>query len=495
VVGDLMVGLIEDGPDGRPVPGIATSWETSRDGLTWTFHLRRASWSDGAPLTADDFVFALRRTLDPRTASPYAYLLYLLKNGEAVNGGKADPAALGARALDPQTLELTLAHPAPYLLQIAKHFSMYPVPRHAVERWGEAWAQPAHYVSDGPYRPVAWRLGDRIEVVKNPRFYDAGHVCIDRIDYYPTNDSVSAERRVLSGELDLNTSILSSRTAWLRRGKAGAYVRTHPYLGVVYLPFNGRDVPALKDRRVRQALAMSIDREFIAGKLMRAGQIPAYAFTPPGVAGYPGGPRFSWAGWTLARRQGEARRLLAQAGYGPGRPLKLELKFPNTADLLTFAPAIQADWRAVGVELELAQNEFQVAYDAFKTRDFQVGAGSWIADYDDASTFLDLMRSKTGQQNYADYANPAYDALVQAAENEPDVGRRAADLAKAEQLMLDDAPVAPLYFMVSRNLVSPAVNGWTGNALDIHRAKYLCLNRGRSETRKATLDHPRAGQD
>lgn len=475
VVGDLMVGLVEDGPDATPVPGVASAWETSADGLTWTFHLRQAQWSDGKPVTADDFVFAFRRVLDPKTAAPYAYLLDgLLKNGKAVLAGKADPSTLGVRAIDPRTLELTLSHPAPELLQIAKHASLYPVPRHAVERWGEAWAQPAHYVSDGPFRPVAWRLGDRIEAVKNPRFYDAANVCIDRIDYFPTADAVSAERRAARGELDINTSFLSNRLAHLRSGPLKPYVRVHPYLSVVYLPFNGRDVPALRDLRVRQALSMAIDRDFLTGKLLRAGQAPAYAFVPPGVADYRPGAVTPWAGRALAWRQAEARRLLAQAGYGPANPLKLELKFPNISDFLTLMPAIQADWAAVGVKASLSQNEYQVAYDAFRNRDFQVGAGSWIADYDDASNFLDLMRSTTGRQNYADYANRTYDALLDQAEQERDASRRAALLARAEQLMLDDAPVAPLYFTVSRNLVAPDVSGWTGNVLDIHRARYLC---------------------
>ena len=475
VVGDMMVGLVEDGPDGRPAPGVARSWEVSADGLVWTFHLRPSQWSDGVPLTAEDFVYSFRRILDPKTASPYAYLLYLLKNGEAVNGGRATPSDLGARATDPLTLQLTLEHPAPFLPQLAKHVSMYPVPRHAVERFGDAWADPSHYVSNGPFRPVLWRIGDHIEVVRNPRFYDAAKVCVDRIDYYPTNDAVSAERRVRRGELDINTSIQSNRVAWLRRpDQAPALVRVHPYLAVAYLPFNGRDVPELKDRRVRQALSMAIDRAFITGKLLRAGQAPAWAFVPPGVSNYTGGVRAAWADWPLARRQAEARRLLVAAGHGPARPLAIELKIFNSSDAMLVAPAIQADWKAVGVRATIVQNEVQVAYSAYRLRDFQVGMASWIADYDDPLTFLYLMQSRAGQQNYGDYANPAYDALLARADTEPDAVRRAGLLARAEAMMLEDVPVAPLYFTVSRNLVSPKVTGWTDNVTDIHRARYLC---------------------
>ena len=416
ILGDVMVGLAEDGPDGRPGPGIARSWETSPDGLVWTFHLRPALWSDGTPLTAEDFVFSFRRMLDPKTAAPYAYLLYLLKNGQPVNGGTADPSSLGVAAPDPRTLVLTLAHPAPYLLEIARNASMYPVPRHLVARYGDAWADPAHYVSDGPFVPVDWKLGDRVTVVRNPRFYDAAQVCVDRIDYYPTADAVSAERRVKRGELDLNTTIQSNRVAYLRgKGDMRAFVRVHPYLATVYMPFNTRDVPALKDRRVRQALSMAIDRDFITGKLLRAGQLPAYAFVPPMVAHYRQGARTIWADWSLARRQAAARVLLAEAGYGPGHPLTLELKLPTSSDAGLVGPAIQADWKDVGVRGTLAINESQIAFQAMRIRDFQAGLVSWIADYDDPMTFLYLMQSKTGQQNYGDYASPAYDSLIAAA--------------------------------------------------------------------------------
>ena len=478
ILRDVLVGLVADGQDGRPIPGVAERWETSPDGLVWTFHLRHSRWSDGEPVTADDFVFAYRRMLEPNTASPYAYMLYLLKNGEAVNAGKAPPSALGVQALDPQTLVLTLEHPAPYLPQVLKHTSMYPVPRHAVQRWGEAWSDPAHYVANGAYRPSSWKLGDHVTVVRNPSFYDADKLCIDRIDYYPTNDAISAERRIARGELDLNTSIQSNRVPYLRQpGHVPAFVRIHTYLATTYVIFNGRDVPALKDLRVRQALSMAIDREFITGKLLRAGQSPAYVFVPPGTADYPGSPLPAWAGWSLARRQAEARRLLAAAGYGPRRPLHIELKLFNTSDPMLISPAIQADWKSVGVQAELIQNETQIAYDSYRNRDFQVALAAWVGDYNDAMSFLGLFQSATGAQNYGDYKNPAYDAVLAQADHEPDLQRRGAYLAKAEQMVLADAAIAPLYFTVNRNLVRPDLSGWTDNLLDIHPSRYLCLPR------------------
>ena len=427
------------------------------------------------------------------TGSPYAYMLYLLKNGEAVNGGRLSPTALGARAIDAHTLELTLEHPAPYLPQVLKHTSMYPVPRHAVERWGDAWADPVHYVSNGPYRPAVWKLGDHVSIVRNPRFYEAAGVCLDRIDFFPTNDAISAERRVERGELDVNNSIQSNRVPYLRQpGHMPGFVRIHTYLATTYMIFNGRDVPPLKDVRVRQALSMAIDRDFITGKLLRAGQKPAVTFVPPGTASYPGSPAPAWGGWPLERRQAEARRLLAAAGYGPAHPLSLQIKLLNSSDPMLFSPAIQADWKSVGVRTELIQNEVQIAYDAYRNRDFQVGIAAWVGDYDDPMTFLSLLQSQTGAQNYGDYHNPAYDALLARADQEPDLQRRGAILAQAEQTIIADAAVAPLYFTVNRNLVRPDLSGWVDNLLDIHPSRYLCLPRPGSSGRGAPA--PSAGR-
>jgi oligopeptide transport system substrate-binding protein len=480
IVRELVEGLVANGPDGVPIPGMATSWETSADGLTWTFHLRPAKWSDGVPVTADDFVYAYRRGLDPKTAASYAYLLYVIRGAEAINDGKAAPETLGAEALDPHTLRLTLAHPAPYLPELLQHQSFSPDPAHVVRRWGDAWIKPGHYVSNGPFRLVSWRLGDLLRVEKNPLYYAADTVCVDRIDFYPTQDVVSAERRVKRGELDINNTIVSSRVAFLRGpGHMAAFVRSHPYLSNTYLAFNVTGVPALRDPRVRQAIGMSADRAFITGKLLRAGQIPTTAFVPPQIAGYLPSeaphPHAYWADWPLARRQDAARRLLAQAGYGPGRPLKFELKIPNVSTSVVIAEALQADWRTVGIEATLRQEEGQVAYRSFEAKDFQVGLMAWIADYSDPLTYLTLMKSDTGAQNYGGYANPRYDALLDQANHEPDGARRAAILAQAEQIMLDDAYVAPLYVGVNLNLVSPRVTGWIDNAVDIHPARYLCV--------------------
>lgn len=478
IVSDLMVGLTTDDKDGKSVPGMAERWTTSPDGKTWTFYLRDAVWSDGVPVTADDFVFALQRIMDPKTASEYASLLYFIRNAQPVNEGKAAKDALGVRALSPKVLEITLEHPAPYLPELAKHQTMLPVPKHVVEKWGDAWSQPAHYVSNGPYLLKSWSLGDHVAAVKNPRFYDAKNVCVDQVNYYPTNDAIGAERRVRRGELDANADIQSNRIAFLRE-RMPDYVHTYTYLGVAYLAFNSA-VPAFKDKRVRMALDMAIDREFITGKLLRGGQKPAYTFVPPGVANYTQAAAPAWAAWPLAKRQAEARRLLAAAGYGPNNPLKIEIKHRNTPDPMLFMPAVQADWKEVGVETALVQNETQIAYAAYRSRDFQVADAAWIADYNDAMSFLYLQQSSTGSQNYGDYKNPIFDDLLARADNEPDAKVRAAYLAQAEKIMLDDAAVAPVFFYVNKNLVSPKITGWADNIVDHHRTRYLCVGKPRS---------------
>jgi len=478
VIDELIEGLAVSAADGSPAPGLATHWETSPDGLTWTLHLRPAVWSDGVPVTADDFVFTYRRMLDPKTGSSYAYMLYLLKNGKAVAAGKAPPQALGVTAVDAHTLRLTLEHPAPYLPQLLKHHSLYPVPAHVVQRWGDTWTRPGRYVGNGPYRLVSWKLGDYLRIEKNPLFHDAAKVCIDRIDFFPTQDKVSAERRVKRGELDVNNSIEANRVAFLRaKGGMAPFVHTHPYLSSVYLAFNVRDTPALKDIRVRRAIGMAIDRTFITDKLLRAGQVPSTSFVPGGIAGYvPAAerPRAPWADWPLAQRQAQARALLAQAGYGPGHRLALTMKIPNIQPSLA-GQAIQADLALIGVKLTIALQDAQVAFQSMQAGDFQVGVVGWIADYDDPMTYLGLMKSDTGSQNYGGYANPAYDALLHHADKEPDAAVRAREMASAEQIMLDDAYVAPIYTGVNLNLVSPRITGWVDNAVDIHRALYLCM--------------------
>ena len=476
IIGQLSEGLTRRGADGTVGPGVARSWTVSPDGLVWTFKLRESKWSDGAPLTADDFVYGLRRTLAPGTASQSAFMLYPIRNGLQVASGKVAPEVLGVEAPAPDTLIIRLEHPWPTLPSWAADRLMRPAPRHAIARLGDDWVKPGLYVGNGPYTLRSWRLGDRIVLRRNPNYW-ATPACFEEVAFYPTTDPVTAERQVRAGELDLNLGVQSNRLRYLRRAdQMPAYVRAAPITAITYLPFNLTDVPALRDVRVRRALSMSIDRTFITDKLLAGGQVPATNFLPPGLEDYTSMVQPYWAAMRFGQRQAEARRLLRAAGYGPGRPLTLTLKHMSGGDISVVVPAIQADWAAIGVTVALEQNETQVAYAAYENRDFEIGTAGWISF--DALNFLDLLRSSSGGQNYGGYNNPEYDRLVTAAQYEPVEARRHALMTRAEQILLDDAPIAPLYVGSARNLVSPSLTGWFNNPIDFHPADKLCRKSG-----------------
>jgi oligopeptide transport system substrate-binding protein len=475
IIMEMMIGLTASDQHGRTIPGLATHWETSADNLTWTFHLRDADWSDGLPVTADDFVAGFQRLFDPKVAAPQASQFYAIKNSLPITAGKMPLSALGVRAIDARTLEIKLEQPWPVMLEFLNGPATVPAPRQAVSKWGDAWVQPGRYVSNGPYLLKTWALGDRVTIEKNPRYFEADKVCFDRVNFYPTTDTVSAERRVRSGELDLNTNVVSNRVARLRQpGQMPGYVHTDQYAGLLFLVFNLRDVPELRDVRVRQAISMAIDRDFIANKLLRGGQIPATSYVPPGMVDYDNKAKVYWADWPLERRQAEARRLMAAAGYKPGHKLKLEFKYRNSADPVAYLPSIQADMKAIGVEAELVVNETQVAYAAYDVRDFEVGEAGWGGGID-AYGFLYLFRKDTGSQNNSGYDNPKFDAILDQAKGEVDFKKRSALFAQAEQMILDDAPIAPIYFLADRNLVNPNITGWSGNIVNIHRVRFMCL--------------------
>ena len=485
VIDDVMVGLVQNDASGRPAPALATSWETSKDGLVWTFHLRDAQWSDGTPVTADDFVYGMQRVLDPKMASAYASLLYFIVGAEPVNAGKAPLSSLGVKALDARTLQISLTHPAPFLLQIAKHTVMMPAPRWAVEKTHGHWAEPGHFVSTGPYVLTEWKLGDHITAVKNPRFYDAASVCLDEVVYYPAEDKISAERRVRAGEFDMNgqNGMAPSRIPFLKQpDQIPDYVHTHAFLAVDYLQYNIKNVPAFRDVRVRQALTMAVDRDFLTSKLLFGGFTSANTFTPPGTADSVPVEPPHWASWPLARRQAEARRLLAEAGYGPGHPLKTTLNIRGSADPALWASSVQADWKAIGVTVGMSRAETQVAYADFNAGNFDIADVGWVADFDDPLTFLNLLREDAGPQNYGQYHSPVYDGLLDKANAEPDLTKRAVLMAQAEHVMLEDAAVAPMWFNINYNLVSPKVTGWVDNIGDKHPSRYMCFA-GRKQPR------------
>jgi oligopeptide transport system substrate-binding protein len=469
---DMFVGLTQFDTRGKVVPGMATAWEVSPDGLTWTFHLRAAQWSDGVPVTADDFVYSLQRIQNPLTASPYAYLYYLIAGTQRVNEGKAAPASIGAHALDPHTLQLVLTHPAPYLPRLLVHNSALPIPAHVVKQWGDAWLDPSHIATNGPYVLKDWQLGQRILLARNPRFWDNGNVCFDEIRYYPTAEASTAERRVESGEVDVNYTFASPKIDFLR-GRLPGYVHAVPYLANWYLSMNER-VAKLQDRRVRLAMSLGMDREFLASKLTRGGAVALLSFTPPGMSDYTAPPPPAWGTLSFAKRQEMARGLMKAAGYGPDHPFHVEYKYQSSAKVL--AAAMQADWRAIGIDITLAPEESQIFYADLNAGNFEIAYDGWAMDYDDPMTFLELLASEAGPQNHSHYSSPRYDGLLAQANQTRDIAARAKILAQAEALALADVAVAPIMTDSARNLVNPDLTGWADNPANWHLKRYLCRN-------------------
>ncbi len=479
IIGDMFVGLFTENEAGEPVPGMAENWSTSEDGKIWTFTLREANWSDGVPVTAHDFVFSLRRILNPDTLAQYASLLFAIKNAQAINNGELPLDDLGVRAIDERTLEIVLEYPAPYLPGLLTHYTSMPVPAHIVKEKGSEWIKPENVQVNGPFKLEEWRTNDYVHSVKNPRFFDADNVCLNEIFYYPTVDNNSAERQVREGRLDLNTDFPGQKLEFLNKQLPG-YVRVHPYLGTTYFSFYTRTKP-FDDKRVRNALGMALDRDFMTAEILKSGQIPAYSLVPPGMANYPKGARVLWAGLSLDERRTEAKKLLVEAGFGPDNPLNFEYVYRNTRDNPRVAPAVQADWNDIApwVNVTITGTETQILYANLRSGEFEVSDGAWIADYNDAQNFLYLLETRTGQMNYAKYSNPEYDDLVDRSNKELDVEKRAALMRKAEQIMLDDMPIIPMWYEVNRALVDPRVSGWTDNIVDIHRSRYLCIDRAK----------------
>ncbi|MAN45426.1 MAG: peptide ABC transporter substrate-binding protein [Alphaproteobacteria bacterium] len=475
IIGDMFIGLTTDGPDGRPQMGMAESYEVSDDGLVWTFKLGDYQWSDGHPVTAQDFVYGFRRIQKPETASQYASLLWLVKNAEKVSTQELPPEELGVKALDDKTLEITLEYPAPYLLGLLSHYTTFPIPSWAVEQYGDAWIQPENIVVNGPYKLVYWRTGDQLVADKNPTGFGAAEACFDRVVYLELEDLVAVENKIAAGEMDINNGFDGTRYTELDE-KLPGWLRTTPALISTYWTFNTKVAP-LDDVRVRKALSMAMDREFMVKNVLTTGYLPAYSFVPPGINNYDvERPEVEWKDMPREQRLEEARRLLEEAGFGPDNPLEFEFIHRSTDDNPKVAPVAQANWSDIApwVKPVIVKQDTKVLYARLRQKDFTFADGAWIADYDDPINFLYLLDSETGQQNYGDYSNLEYDALLDKSNQELDLKARAKIFAEAEELMLNEYPITPMWFQVTKNLVDPTLTGWEENAKDNHRSRFLC---------------------
>src|SRR6266446_4197836 len=474
VVGDLLMGLTTEDAEAKPIPGAAESWETSPDGLTWTFHLRDHTWSDGVPVTADDFVFAWRRILDPKTAASYAYYLYPIKNARVVNTGKAPGSALGVAASDDKTLVVTLEQPVPFMAEFLTHHTMAPNPRHVVEAKGADWTKPGNFVSNGAYVLKDWVPNDHITLAKNPKFYDASNVKIDTVNYYPTPDGDAALKRVRAGELDTQDPVPPLQIDWLRANMAET-LKIVPELTISYVSINVTRKP-LDDVRIREALNLAIDREALVDKIIKLGEVPAYGMVPPGTANYSGGAAMRFKDLPLDQRIAKAQGLLRAAGYGPEKPLHIRFSATTNAVIKQTIAPMQEMLRKIYIDLEVIQNDTQINYQKMQEGDFDIGSAGWIADYNDPTNFLDILRTGGGN-NYGRFSNKNYDALLDKAAAERDLNKRGQIMAEAEQMMLDDYPLIFVRFQTTHAMVQPYVKGWIANNKEVNHSRWLTVER------------------
>lgn len=467
---DLFEGLISEAPDGTVIGGAAESWQVSDDGRTYTFALRRdARWSNGDPVTAEDFVYSLRRSLDPATLSRYTFILNPIVNAEAAAAGRLPTTDIGVRAVDTHTLEIELVNSTPYFLGLLTHSASYPVHPPSIEAHGDQYARPGNLVSNGAYQLDEWVVQSHVKLVRNPWYWDNDETTIDEVWYYPTEDQTAELSRYRAGELDLTNSIPKRQLRWIRENLPDELV-VAPYLGAYYYGFNMTQPPFEGSPELRRALTLAVDREIITGQITAAGEVPSYGWVPP-VQSYTG-QQMPEAAWTQEQRIEEARRLYALAGYSDENPLRTQIIYNTQEDHRRIAVAIASMWKeALGVEVEILNQEWKVFLDTRRQRiETEVYRGGWIGDYNDAYTFAELFESNSAL-NDSGYSNPQYDQLLRDATEEGDTVRRAELLQQSERILLEDLPILPLYFYVSSRMVRPWVGGYTSNIMDHHRSK------------------------
>src|SRR5262245_13346130 len=470
---ELLEGLTTYSVDGLVIPGVAEKWDVSDDGKTYTFHLRDSKWSNGDPVTADDFVYSWRRVVDPATASDYAPIFNVITNAEAINKGEEkDLTKLGVEATDAKTLKVTLNKPTPYFISMLRHSSFLPVNKADIEKNGQDWTKPGNIVGNGAFTLSEWTPQSSLTVVKNPNYYDAANVKLEKIIYYPTEDISEEFKRFRNGELQITYEVPSDQVGFIEANMKDEY-DAKPYLGTYYYVINETRESGAK-KEVREALALASDREAIGDKVTQGSFLPAYSWVPPGTPDY-ATQYVSFKDMPMADRITKAKELLAGAGYTAEKPLKLEILYNTSENHKKIAIAIQDMWKQVGVDATLNNQEWQVYLDTRDNKQFDVARAAWIGDYADPVTFLDLFLSDAGVRNDAGYNNAEFDKLVKDSFNIADPKARMASLEKAEQMFLADLPIIPILHYKTKHMVSKKVQGWAYNNLDFHMGRYMSV--------------------
>jgi len=465
ILRDLFEPLVGEAPDGSLIAGAASSWHISQDGKTYRFTIDpEARWSNGDAVTAEDFVFSLRRSVDPATGSHYAMMLAPIKNATAVINGEKPPTALAVKALASNKLEIQLAAATPYFLGLLTHATAYPVHPATVKQFGSQFTQPGKLISNGAYQLAEWQVQAHIKLSAQA-YWRKSHG-VNTVYYLPIEDQEAALKRYRANEIDYNDSLPLGKCEWVRENLASD-LHTHAYLGTYYFGLNTTR-PPFSNPAIRKALSLAVDRELLINKILKCGQIPAYSWVPPNVNDYQQ-QLPAWASWNQAARDQEAKDLYTQAGYSSQQPLRFELLYNTSEGHKKIATVLAAMWKQkLGVEVTLRNQEWKVFLNSkrnqAKTEMFRAG---WIGDYNDAYTFAEILAGGHGMNDQG-WNNSEYNALLSASSTETDLAKRQQLLQQAEQIVLAEQPIIPLYFYVNNSLVKPWVSGYQGNIMDHH---------------------------
>jgi len=459
VAADQFEGLTRLDAGGVAEPGLAKSWQNSSDGLIWTFALREnLRFSDGTAFDAELFPALLRRLRASGTAAP---ALALFGN------------ITGVTAPDRTRVIVTLASPDPSLPALLAHPALAAIPLHRIHQAGDQWTSDRPMIASGPYRLADWKLNDHARLERNPLWHD-GNAPTPTVIWKPMDDSLSAMRLFLAGGADIAADYPASRHQWLKQNHP-EIIHSVPYLGSYYFAFNTRTAP-FDDARVRKALSMAVEREWIAGKVLGVGNIPAWGLLPPGLAGTEP-MRPEWADWPREKRLQAARTLLTSAGVDAANPLRFEIRFNSSAEHRRVAVALAAMWQPLAVEASLFNSEAALHFAALRRHEFALARSGWIADLPTAENFLLVHQQANGAGNYAGYDNPEYDKILALAIAQPDPARRQSLMRQAEAILVADMPVLPLYFYVTRSLVAERIAGWKDNISNVHPSRTLRIRR------------------
>lgn len=471
IMRDLFEGLTSISADGKLVPGMAASWERT-DPTTWIFTLREAYWSNGDRVTAEDFVFAWRRLFDPTTASIYASTFQpMVVNAQAIQKSERAPDALGVRALSSDVLEVSTPFPIPFFDEVLAHAAFFPVHRATIESLGAQWTRPGNLVGNGAFKLSEWRVNDRIVLDKNPAYWDATNVHLTRVSYLAVEDPAAEVKLYLSGESDFTDSLPAGSYAQHEKARPDE-LHNSSTLGLRYYSLNNED-PLLKDRRVRQALSMVIDRDILTERILADGQAPAYGVLVDGVSGADDVP-YDWAEWPMQKRVQAAQALLKEAGVAPGTRLSLAY---NTSDYhKKMALFVASEWKTkLGLDTVLENMEFRVLLKRRNAGQYQIARDGWVADFTDATSMLTVVRCEAAQNSNRS-CNLQAESLIDQAEHTSEEHERHTLLTRAAALIMQDYPMIPISQLTHPRLIKTYVGGFgDGNPLERYRSRDLFI--------------------